>query len=161
MSSVPISIEPGLLRAEVYSHLLRAGWSLLRPGEPAKLNGRSIDVPCSPRHGAMMHKDQVARFGISLSRSLLKELDRMVRKKGYRNRSLACILIRDTRTHGGRRLGRILHARGNDSHRYIVDQSGRRVASKPPRLRSNGWAGLQRGSPAFIGRRTSSQLFWN
>jgi CopG family transcriptional regulator, nickel-responsive regulator len=43
-----------------------------------------------------MHKDQVARFGVSLSRSLLKELDRMVQKKGYRNRSLALSdMIRD------------------------------------------------------------------
>lgn len=43
-----------------------------------------------------MHKEQVARFGVSLSRSLLRELDRMVRKKGYRNRSLALSdMIRD------------------------------------------------------------------
>jgi CopG family nickel-responsive transcriptional regulator len=43
-----------------------------------------------------MAKDELARFGVSLSRSLLKELDRMVRKKGYRNRSLALSdMIRD------------------------------------------------------------------
>jgi CopG family nickel-responsive transcriptional regulator len=36
-----------------------------------------------------MGKDQVARFGVSLNPSLLRELDRMVRRKGYRNRSLA------------------------------------------------------------------------
>jgi CopG family nickel-responsive transcriptional regulator len=36
-----------------------------------------------------VEKHQVARFGVSLSKSLLKELDRMVRQKGYRNRSLA------------------------------------------------------------------------
>jgi CopG family nickel-responsive transcriptional regulator len=36
-----------------------------------------------------MDKDRIARFGVSLSRSLLKELDRMVKQKGYRNRSLA------------------------------------------------------------------------
>lgn len=43
-----------------------------------------------------MDKDQVVRFGVSLSRLLLKELDRMVRKKGYRNRSLALSdMIRD------------------------------------------------------------------
>ena len=36
-----------------------------------------------------MDKDKIARFGVSLSRSLLKELDRMVKQKGYRNRSLA------------------------------------------------------------------------
>lgn len=36
-----------------------------------------------------MAKDDLARFGVSLSRSLLKELDRMIRKKGYRNRSQA------------------------------------------------------------------------
>jgi CopG family transcriptional regulator, nickel-responsive regulator len=43
-----------------------------------------------------MAKDQLARFGVSLSRSLLKELDRMVRQKGYRNRSQALgDMIRD------------------------------------------------------------------
>jgi CopG family nickel-responsive transcriptional regulator len=43
-----------------------------------------------------VEKDQVARFGVSLSRALLKELDCMVRKKGYRNRSLALSdMIRD------------------------------------------------------------------
>jgi metal-responsive CopG/Arc/MetJ family transcriptional regulator len=36
-----------------------------------------------------MAKDKLARFGVSLSRSLLKALDRMIREKGYRNRSLA------------------------------------------------------------------------
>jgi len=36
-----------------------------------------------------MAKDKIARFGVSLSRSLLKELDRMVQQKGYKNRSLA------------------------------------------------------------------------
>jgi metal-responsive CopG/Arc/MetJ family transcriptional regulator len=36
-----------------------------------------------------MAKDKIARFGVSLSKSLLKELDRMVQEKGYRNRSLA------------------------------------------------------------------------
>jgi CopG family transcriptional regulator, nickel-responsive regulator len=41
-------------------------------------------------------KDQIARFGVSLSRALLNQLDRMVRKKGYRNRSLALSdMIRD------------------------------------------------------------------
>jgi CopG family transcriptional regulator, nickel-responsive regulator len=41
-------------------------------------------------------KDQIARFGVSLSRALLNQLDRMVRKKGYRNRSLAISdMIRD------------------------------------------------------------------
>ena len=55
-----------------------------------------MTIPCFARHGAIMHKDQVARFGVSLSKSLLKELDRMVRKKGYRNRSLALSdMIRD------------------------------------------------------------------
>jgi CopG family transcriptional regulator, nickel-responsive regulator len=43
-----------------------------------------------------MARDQVARFGVSLSPLLLKELDRMVRKKGYQNRSLAISdMIRD------------------------------------------------------------------
>jgi CopG family transcriptional regulator, nickel-responsive regulator len=43
-----------------------------------------------------MLKDQIARFGVSISRSLLKELDRMVREKGYRNRSLAIShMVRD------------------------------------------------------------------
>ena len=43
-----------------------------------------------------MAKDHIARFGVSLSRSLLKELDRMVREKGYRNRSLAISdMVRD------------------------------------------------------------------
>jgi CopG family transcriptional regulator, nickel-responsive regulator len=43
-----------------------------------------------------MAKDELARFGVSLSRSLLKELDGMVRKKGYRNRSQALSdMIRD------------------------------------------------------------------
>jgi CopG family transcriptional regulator, nickel-responsive regulator len=36
-----------------------------------------------------MDKDKIARFGVSLSGPLLKELDRMVKQKGYRNRSLA------------------------------------------------------------------------
>jgi CopG family transcriptional regulator, nickel-responsive regulator len=41
-------------------------------------------------------KEQIARFGVSLSRALLNQLDRMVRKKGYRNRSLALSdMIRD------------------------------------------------------------------
>jgi CopG family nickel-responsive transcriptional regulator len=43
-----------------------------------------------------MGRDQVARFGVSLNPSLLRELDRMVRKKGYQNRSLAISeMIRD------------------------------------------------------------------
>jgi len=43
-----------------------------------------------------MAKDNLARFGVSLSKSLLKQLDGMVRKKGYRNRSLALSdMIRD------------------------------------------------------------------
>ena len=43
-----------------------------------------------------MAKDSIARFGVSLNRSLLKELDRMVREKGYRNRSQAISdMIRD------------------------------------------------------------------
>jgi CopG family transcriptional regulator, nickel-responsive regulator len=43
-----------------------------------------------------MAKDEVARFGVSLSKSLLKELDQMVRKKGYRNRSQAISdMVRD------------------------------------------------------------------
>ena len=43
-----------------------------------------------------MAKDQIARFGVSMSRSLLKELDRMAREKGYRNRSLAISdMVRD------------------------------------------------------------------
>jgi metal-responsive CopG/Arc/MetJ family transcriptional regulator len=41
-------------------------------------------------------KDQIARFGVSLSKALLNQLDRMVQKKGYRNRSLAISdMIRD------------------------------------------------------------------
>jgi CopG family transcriptional regulator, nickel-responsive regulator len=36
-----------------------------------------------------MERHQVARFGVSLPPLLLRELDRMVRKKGYQNRSLA------------------------------------------------------------------------
>jgi len=43
-----------------------------------------------------MGKDKIARFGVSLSRSLLKELERMVRQKGYKNRSLAISdMVRD------------------------------------------------------------------
>jgi CopG family transcriptional regulator, nickel-responsive regulator len=43
-----------------------------------------------------MVKDSIARFGVSLNRSLLKELDRMVREKGYRNRSQAISdMVRD------------------------------------------------------------------
>jgi CopG family nickel-responsive transcriptional regulator len=43
-----------------------------------------------------MTKDKIARFGVSLSSSLLKELDRMVRQKGYKNRSLAISdMVRD------------------------------------------------------------------
>jgi len=41
-------------------------------------------------------QDKVARFGVSLSKPLLKELDLMIRKKGYRNRSLAISdMVRD------------------------------------------------------------------
>jgi len=36
-----------------------------------------------------MVRNQVARFGVSLNPTLLRELDRMVKKKGYQNRSLA------------------------------------------------------------------------
>lgn len=36
-----------------------------------------------------MKKEHVVRFGISLPRELAKQLDRMVREKGYDNRSLA------------------------------------------------------------------------
>jgi CopG family transcriptional regulator, nickel-responsive regulator len=43
-----------------------------------------------------MAKDSIARFGVSLNRSLLKDLDRMVREKGYRNRSQAISdMVRD------------------------------------------------------------------
>jgi CopG family transcriptional regulator, nickel-responsive regulator len=43
-----------------------------------------------------MAKDEIARFGVSLNRSLLKELDRMIRRKGYKNRSLAISdMVRD------------------------------------------------------------------
>jgi len=43
-----------------------------------------------------MAKDKIARFGVSLSSALLKELDRMVRQKGYKNRSLAISdMVRD------------------------------------------------------------------
>ena len=43
-----------------------------------------------------MARDQIARFGVSLSRALLNQFDRMVRKKGYRNRSLAISdMVRD------------------------------------------------------------------
>jgi CopG family nickel-responsive transcriptional regulator len=36
-----------------------------------------------------MHKDGVARLSVSLNKTLLQKLDRMVREKGYDNRSLA------------------------------------------------------------------------
>jgi CopG family transcriptional regulator, nickel-responsive regulator len=36
-----------------------------------------------------MAKEQVARFGVSLHPLLLRDLDRMARKKGFQNRSLA------------------------------------------------------------------------
>ena len=42
-----------------------------------------------PHNVPVMSKDKIARFGVSLSRSLLKELDRMVEQQGYKNRSLA------------------------------------------------------------------------
>jgi metal-responsive CopG/Arc/MetJ family transcriptional regulator len=46
-----------------------------------------------------MAKNRIARFGVSLSRSLLKDLDLIVREKrekGYRNRSLAISdIVRD------------------------------------------------------------------
>ena len=43
-----------------------------------------------------MAQDKVARFGVSLSKPLLKELDLMIRKRGYRNRSLAISdMVRD------------------------------------------------------------------
>jgi len=50
---------------------------------------RSVGSALLPHQSPSMAKDRIARFGVSLSRSLLKELDRMVREKGYRNRSLA------------------------------------------------------------------------
>ena len=37
----------------------------------------------------IMGEDGVARFSVSLKKGLLKKLDRMVREKGYDNRSLA------------------------------------------------------------------------
>ena len=47
-------------------------------------------------NSGLVAKDQIARFGVSLSRALLNQLDRMVQKKGYRNRSLAISdMIRD------------------------------------------------------------------
>jgi CopG family transcriptional regulator, nickel-responsive regulator len=53
-----------------------------------------------------MAKDDLARFGVSLSRSLLKELDRMIRKKGYRNRSQALSdMVRDHLIEHQRELG--------------------------------------------------------
>jgi CopG family transcriptional regulator, nickel-responsive regulator len=43
-----------------------------------------------------MPKEQVARFGVSLHPSLLRDLDRMARKKGFQSRSLAISeMIRD------------------------------------------------------------------
>ena len=40
--------------------------------------------------------ERVARFSISLDRNLLRQLDRMLRAKGYRNRSLAVAdMVRD------------------------------------------------------------------
>jgi CopG family transcriptional regulator, nickel-responsive regulator len=55
-----------------------------------------IAVPPRAPACIAMSKDKIARFGVSLSRSLLKELDRMVREKGYRNRSLAISdMVRD------------------------------------------------------------------
>lgn len=43
-----------------------------------------------------MAKEQVARFGVSLHPSLLRDLDRMARKKGFQSRSLAISeMIRD------------------------------------------------------------------
>ena len=43
-----------------------------------------------------MKKDGVARFSVSLSRGLLRQLDKMVREKGYDNRSLAISdMVRD------------------------------------------------------------------
>ncbi len=36
-----------------------------------------------------MSKDGVARFSVSMNKALLKQLDSMVKKKGYGNRSLA------------------------------------------------------------------------
>ena len=49
-----------------------------------------------PYTAGLVAQDEIARFGVSLSRSLLRELDLMVRKKGYRNRSLAISdMVRD------------------------------------------------------------------
>jgi CopG family nickel-responsive transcriptional regulator len=43
-----------------------------------------------------MAKEEVARFGVSLHPSLLRDLDRMARKKGFQGRSLAISeMIRD------------------------------------------------------------------
>ena len=45
---------------------------------------------------APMAKHQIARFGVSVSRSLLNELDQMIQQKGYKNRSLAISdMVRD------------------------------------------------------------------
>ena len=54
----------------------------------------AIPVPILPC--PVTAQEKIARFGVSLSRSLLRELDLMVRKKGYRNRSLAISdMVRD------------------------------------------------------------------
>jgi CopG family nickel-responsive transcriptional regulator len=57
-------------------------------------------------NASSMAKDDLAPFGVSLSRSLLKELDRMIRKKGYRNRSQALSdMVRDHLIEHQRELG--------------------------------------------------------
>ena len=58
--------------------------------------GPRLTTACHPGDAVPVDKEPVARFGVSLNRSLLKALDRMVRKQGYRNRSLALSdMIRD------------------------------------------------------------------
>jgi CopG family transcriptional regulator, nickel-responsive regulator len=53
-----------------------------------------------------MEKDGVARLSISLNKTLLRKLDRMVREKGYSNRSLAVAdMIADQLVEHQRELG--------------------------------------------------------
>ena len=56
--------------------------------------------------GARMEKEGVARISVSMNKTLVRKLDRMVREKGYDNRSLAIAdMIADSLVEHQRELG--------------------------------------------------------
>ena len=50
--------------------------------EDSTVSRRTVDSDVHTHNGRTMVQDKLSRFGVSLSRALLKELDRMVREKG-------------------------------------------------------------------------------